>query len=256
MPNEYSAPTVSRVIPLVEDLGPVGEWDRLVLVALEMWSSGFELRYASYGLAQEQDLAQPAPEWEVWDKLGQDHHVAPAGGAPHQVRILGLLASPEDSRVESLGLGLGEATQLPLHEGFILFRPQRRRKAVCAVVEHPGMHKTEPLSLLSSEPFKILVEGIDRSCQRRPTLVRPQGAFDEMKFRYARKLASERNGKAGYPMPMARSIEGGTESGGSPRASMVARSTLMASRSRSIQVSQGPGGMVDGSPSASTQARR
>ena len=51
---------------------------------------------------------------------------------------------------------------------------------------------------------------------------------------------------------MARSIDGGTDV--SPAASMAARSTLTASRWRSVHSSQGPSGMAAGSPSASTQA--
>ena len=54
--------------------------------------------------------------------------------------------------------------------------------------------------------------------------------------------------------PIAASIDGGRSS--SPRASMSARSTLMASRDRSAQVSHGPGGMPCTSPRASTHARR
>ena len=58
----------------------------------------------------------------------------------------------------------------------------------------------------------------------------------------------------GQPRPMALSIAGGRAS--SPWERSAARSTLIASRSRSIHASQGPGAIAATSPLAATHARR
>jgi Clp amino terminal domain, pathogenicity island component len=115
--EEQEAPELVRVVPLAREVH-AGQFLRIVLLSLEMWSGWFDLRYAVLPERSSEGPPEVLLGWRVSDDAGTGYEqtgMATGGGRRLRIHQLGFRpAPPREARTLTLTVVSGDGPDQPL----------------------------------------------------------------------------------------------------------------------------------------------